>query len=101
MATPSSILAQEVPWREEPGQEQCYDGVEHPAGVWRIDLVVAVGKSHTFDVRSTVNKNDSKRVFENKGLGKVQGMWETEAWPSWVLEEMELDSQVEPGLCGP
>ena len=39
-----------------------------------------------------MNKNDSERVFENKGLGKVQGMWETETWPSWVLEEMELDS---------
>ena len=101
MATHSSILAWEVPWTEEPGQEHCQDGVEHPAGVWRIDLVVALGKSHTFDVRSTVNKNDSERVFENKGLGKVPDMWETEAWPSWVLEEMELDSQDEPGLCGP
>ena len=76
MATHCSILAWEIPWTEEAGQEQCYNGVEHPAGVWRIDLVVAVGKSHTFDVRSTRNKNDSERVFENKGLAEVQSVWE-------------------------
>ena len=92
MATHCSILAWEIPRTEEPGQEQCYNGVEHPAVVWRIDLVVAVGKSHTFDVRSTRNKNDSERVFENKGLAEVQSVWETEAWPGWVLEEMQLDS---------
>lgn len=68
-------------------RRQCQDGV-----VWRIELVAGVEEFHTFGVRSTGSKNNSERVFQTKGLGNMQGMWETKAWLGWALEEIQLDS---------